>query len=271
MLSFTSKDLNDFFNEVFFKYAYDFREYNQSTMKRRIQLHAINIKISTFLEYTKKVLDNKTIFNGMFSYLCIHVTEFFREAKHLEVLKEKVFPYLETFSHLKIWYPACSSGENAYSLAIMLDEFNLLHKSQIYATDFNDSILSKAKNANYSFDSLAIANKNYKEYSGKISFDDYIIKKDKTFTFKDYIKEKVLFFNHNLVCDNVINEFNLIICQNVFIYFNNNLKKKVCSLFDNSLCNNGFLIIGKKEYLSSECLISFKEYENDKRVYQKCK
>lgn len=271
MILIQKDELKDFFSQVFNQYYYDFRDYNQNTMKRRIQIHSLFIGIVSFSAYSKLIISNKKYFNEMFSYLCIHVTEFFREAIYLKLLKEKIFPYLKSYPHLKIWYPACSSGENAYSLAIMLDEFGLLKKSQIYASDFNSEILKEAQKGEYSLNKLEMAKINYSLYEGNKSFENYIIKNNESFRLKDYLCEKVLFFNHNLECDNVMNEFHLIICQNVFIYFNNVLKNKVTHLFENSLCINGFLIIGQKEYIKNEALINFREYENDKRIYQKCK
>ena len=153
----------------------------------------------------------------------------------------------------------------------MLDELGLLKKTQIYATDFNDTVLNKAKAGKYSINQLSNSEKNYVLSGGRQSFTDYIKMDEKFFTVKDYLKEKILFFNHNLVLDKSMNEFQLILCKNVLIYFDDELKQRVTKLFEDSLCVNGFLSIGKNEYLEQAVLKNYKEYSPNKKVFQKCK
>lgn len=272
MIEIDEKELVPFFKEVYFTYDYDFSNYKLGTLKRRIQNHAIEESIKSFEEYKKRVLNQKTFFEKMFKYFSINVTEFFREPKSLRTIRKKVIPYLSTYSHIKIWYVGCSTGENAYSLAIMLDELNLLNKTQIYATDFNNEVLKKAKKGVYKLENIEENVQNYKKYGGAFCLDKYYTKVDEGhIEMKDYLKDKILFFHHNLVTDGVMNEFNLVFCQNVLIYFDEVLKNRVVKLFSQSLRINGFMMIGESEYISKESMGDFNEYTSEMKVYQKCK
>lgn len=271
MITIKDEELDSFLQEVLKVYGHDFRQYLRSTLRRRIHLHSIFIKANSFHTYSQKVLSSKETFAGMFKYLSINVTEFFRGPSELKFLRQKVLPYLSSYSHIKIWEAGCSSAMTTYSLAIILEEMGLLKKSQIYATDFNNRVLDQAKEGFYDIKHLNVARKNYTLSGGEDSFDTYIEKTKGGFKMKESIKEKTLFFNHNLVLDKSMNEFQLILCKNVLIYFNEQLKNSVIELFDNSLCVNGFLAVGKNEYLSTKSLKNYREYEHNKRVFQKCK
>ncbi len=252
-------------------YGHDFTNYQQNTIRRRIKLHSIKSRINNFDIYCKKVLTNRIYFEDLFKFISINITEFFREPFEFKFLKEKVLPYLSSYAHIKIWDAGCSQGMTTYSLAIILHEMNLLKKTQIYATDFNNKIVESAKKGSYSIDTLELANKNYSQYQGDFSFEKYINKTEYKFEIKDFLKEKILFFNHNLAVDKSMNEFQLIICKNVLIYFDSDLKQRVVKLFDDSLCINGFLSIGKNEYIDKYLLENYKQYSQNKKVFKKCK
>ncbi len=252
-------------------YGHDFTDYQQNTIRRRIELHSIKSRVNSFNIYCEKILTNRNYFDELFKFISINITEFFREPLEFKFLKEKVLPYLSSYAHIKIWDAGCSQGMTTYSLAIILHEMDLLKKTQIYATDFNNKIVESAKKGSYSIDKLEIANKNYLEYQGDFSFEKYINKTEHKFEIKDYLKEKILFFNHNLALDKSMNEFQLILCKNVLIYFDSNLKERVVKLFDDSLCINGFLSIGKNEYIDNSLLENFKQYSQNKKVFKKCK
>ena len=272
-----SIDLDAFLSDIYHKYEQDFLHYNHGTLKRRITNHAmkLNIKVdkdNAFDIYKDYVLNDKSIFDEMFSYFSINVTEFFREPEQLKIFKEKVIPYLNSFSHIKIWCAGCSSGESPYSLSIILDEAGILDKSQIYATDFNNRVLSNAKDGVFDIENLEDSNKNYKISGGSCEFQDYFIKYGRYYKVKKYLKNKILFFNHNLVTEGVMNQFQLIICKNVIIYFDNILKDKVINLFKDSLECNGFLILGNSEYLPRKFEDSLINYIPKSKVYhKKCK
>ena len=265
-------ELNKFIKDVYHKYEHDFIHYNHSTLKRRISNHAIKLSVVDFKEYCSLVLNSQNIFDDMFLFFSINVTEFFREPEQLKIFKEKVIPYINSFSHIKIWCAGCSSGESPYSLSIILEEAGILDKSQIYATDFNNRVLSHAKDGLFEIDDFEQSSKNYKISGGTNEFQNYFTKYGKFYKVKKQLKKNILFFNHNLVTDGVMNQFQLIICKNVIIYFDNVLKQKVFNLFDDSLECNGFLILGNSEYLPNQFKNRFQSYIPKSKVYhKKCK
>jgi len=263
------ESLKQFLEDVKNKFGDDFRNYNYATLKRRIEIHSIKLNVSTFYLYTQYVLNSKEIFDEMFTHFSINVTEFFREPKQLQIFKNEVIPYLKTFPYIKIWTAGCSTGQEAYSLSILLEEADILDKCQIYATDFNNKVLDQAKNGLYDIDNFNTTSEQYKTSGGKNDLKDYFIRKGKFYQIKKRLKEKILFFNHNLVTDSAMNNFQLILCKNVIIYFNKDLKETILNLFDESLVYNGFLILGNSEYLPDKFEKKFKLYINNSKVYQK--
>lgn len=264
--------LNKFLIDVYHKYEHDFINYNHSTLKRRITTHSIKLKIENFEQYCNLVLNNQNNFDEMFYYFSINVTEFFREPKQLKIFREKVVPYLKSFRHIKIWCAGCSSGESPYSLAMLLEEEGILAKSQLYATDFNNRVLAHAKEGLFEIGDFELSSQNYKKSGGTKEFAQYFIKQGKYYKAKNYLKENILFFNHNLATDGVMNQFQLIVCKNVLIYFDSKLKSRVINLFDDSLECNGFLILGNSEYLPKEFSNRFISYIPKSKVFhKKCK
>lgn len=263
------ESLKEFLQNVKNRFGDDFTNYNYITLKRRIEIHSIKLNVDTFYLYTQYVLNSQEIFDEMFTHFSINVTEFFRESKQLQIFKNEVIPYLKTFPYLKIWSAGCSTGQEAYSLSILLEEAGLLDKCQIYATDFNNIVLDQAKNGLFDIGNFDTISEQYKISGGEKNLENYFIKKGKFYQIKKRLKEKILFFNHNLVTDGVMNNFQLIICKNVVIYFNKDLKETVLKKFDESLKCNGFVILGNSEYLPEEFEKKFKLYSNNSKVYQK--
>jgi len=264
--------LTEFLKDVYHNYGHDFIHYNQSTIKRRIDNHCISLHIDNFDDYAKLILESSENFDDMFEYFSINVTEFFREPKQLKLFRKKVIPYLNSFSHIKIWCAGCSSGESPYSLSMILDEEGVLDKCQIYATDFNNRVLAHAKDGLFDIEDFEQSQINYEVSGGIEKFQDYFVKCGKYYKIKKYLKKHILFFNHNLVTDGVMNEFQLIICKNVVIYFDRDLKIRVFDLFDKSLGCNGFLILGNSEYLPKEYKEKYPLYIPKGKVYhKKCK
>ena len=263
------KALETFLKDVKSKYGHDFENYNYSTIIRRIEVHCIKLNINNFYLYTQNVLNSKEIFDEMFSHFSINVTEFFREPKQLNIFVEEIIPYLKTYPYLKIWCAGCSTGMEPYSLSILLEEHGLVNKCQIYATDFNNKVLEQAKIGLYDIPKFDEVSKNYKLSGGKYELIDYFIKKGKYYQIKKRLKEKILFFNHNLVTDSIINNFQLIICKNVVIYFNEDLKDTILKKFEDSLVSHGFMILGQSEFLSRKLMNNMKLYNKNSKVYQK--
>jgi len=161
-------------------------------------------------------------------------------------------PYIESHPSIRVWSAGCSRGDEAYSLAITLDEMGLLDKSIIYATDFNPRVLNEAKNALFSLDEFNEFKTNYQNSGGKLKFERYFTITDDFIQIKEKIRKKVLFFQHNLVTDGSINEFQFICCRNVLIYFDKILQKNVLKNIDTSLSKGGYLILGESETLPSK-------------------
>ena len=202
--------------------------------------------------------------------LSVNVTKFFRNPEVFRELKDKVFPYLNSFASIKIWCAGCSTGEEVYSLAILLDESGILNKTQIYATDINPYVVEEAKNGLYSKKILP-------DLTSKHTLSGGIEKLDKYFEFdynyikiKDYLKKNILFFQHSIVGSGILNEFQIIFCRNVLIYMNYKLQEKTLELFNNSLDISGFLVLGEKEDISiNNGKKYFSEYDKKAKIYKR--
>ncbi len=249
-------------------YGYDFRQYDRSSLMRRIKLVMDQSFISTFKEFKQTVLDDDLLFAKLLSAFSINVTTFFRNPNIYQHIKNEIVPYIESYPSIRIWSAGCSRGDEAYSLAITLDEMGLLDKSIIYATDFNPRVLREGKNALFSWSDFLEFKENYIQSGGEQEFENYFdIEKD-FIQIKERIRKKVLFFQHNLVTDGSINEFQFICCRNVLIYFDKSLQKNVFENIDTSLSKGGYLILGESEALPSKYKYSKIGTHKDK-IYKK--
>jgi len=259
--------LDEFLDKVYETYGYDYRHYNRKHVIRRIQYFLNILLIKNFKEFEKEVLTNKDIFKDMFLNLSVNVTTFFRNPQTFKALRDEIFQKFHNKSSIKIWCAGCSSGEEPYSIAIILKELGLLDRALIYATDFNGVVLQYAKNAIYSNNNFKLFSKQYKESGGKYELEKYFTSYDDFHILNDEIKEKVLFFRHNLTTDGVLNEFQLVFCRNVIIYFDSVLKQRVFDLFDDSLEEDGVLVLGESEgYDKRE---NFQTIDLNNKIYKK--
>lgn len=248
--------------EIREKYGYNFSMYNMDSIKRRIKYFMLNESISSIEILREEVLKDMNLFENLLINFSVNVTSFFRDPHVFKLLREEILPYLNSFSHIKIWCAGCSSGEEPYSLAIILHELGMLKKSQIYATDFNQYIIKEAKNGLFPLSKLSSDRENYLNSGGEESLDKYIDKNKKNIKIKEFLKEKILFFEHNLINEGILNEFQLILCRNVLIYFNFTLQNQILKTFHNSLDKSGFLILGKSEkYVNRDNKEYFKLYK----------
>lgn len=261
--------INILLEEIYTRYGFDFREYSISSLQRRINkfllrhhYHDIEHLISDI-----KVTD---IFTRFLEEVMVSVTEMFRDPSFFLALREQVFPVLSTYPFLKIWDAGCATGEELFSLAILLDEEGLLKKTKIYATDISQRALLHAKEAIYSLNEITKYSNNYNLAGGKKSLSDYYTAKYNSVIFKESLIENIVFYPHNLATDSSFNEFNLILCRNVLIYFQKSLQEKVYKLFNESLSPLGFLALGKKETLSlSDISAQFDVFNKDEKIYKK--
>lgn len=236
-------------NDVLETHGYDFLEYSHASIKRRIiRLYALDSFVS-FAEFRYTVRTDKQYFKRFLEEITVNVTEMFRDPSFYKALRNDVLPVLGTYPFIRIWVAGCSTGEEAYSLAILLKELNLLNKSLIYATDINPSVLEKAKKGMFPLNYLKQYSENYLQSGGTKDFSTYYTANYSLAKFDESLSSKMIFSTHNLVSDHSFNEFQLILCRNVLIYFDKDLQHKVFSLFDNSIENLGYLALGSKESL----------------------
>jgi len=268
----THLDIQDeiisFLDHIKLVYNHDFRSYDHSSLIRRIAMVMQENSIKDFKTFKHMVFDDVSFFKKLLRAFSINVTDFFRNPEVFKGLKKEVLPYLESFSSIRVWCAGCSRGNEPYSVAMVLDEMGLLSKSQIYATDFNETILQEAKNGMYPFEVYEQALINYNKSEGTQDLTNWFDVHQHFVQVKKYIRDKVVFFKHNLVEDASINEFHLIFCRNVLIYFNSTLQKRVFSLLDESLFRNSFMVLGESEVLPSS--YNFKVYtQKNNKIYKK--
>ncbi|HEY5464375.1 MAG TPA: protein-glutamate O-methyltransferase CheR [Hanamia sp.] len=246
-------------------YGYDFSGYSRASLKRRIlRLYALDNFVS-FAEYRYKIRTDPGYFKRFLEQVTINVTEMFRDPGFYKVLRKEVLPKLGTYPFIRIWIAGCSTGEEAYSISILLKELNLLKKSLIYATDINSAVLEKAAQAMIPLNKMKQYSENYITAGGTENFSDYYSANYSLAKLNDDLKTKIIFSTHNLVSENSFNEFQLILCRNVIIYFDRPLQTKVFELFDNSLENLGYLALGSKETLEFSTISKkYKKLDSEK-------
>jgi len=242
---------------IYRKYGYDFRSYSRASIKRRI-LHRLAIsRLKSISELQHRVLYHIEFFEKLLMDFSINVTEMFRDPEFYKTLVKEIIPVLQTFPYIKIWHAGCSTGEEVYSMAIILKEEGLYDRTQIYATDFNEVVLRQARQGIFPLERIKDYTYNYQRSGGKESFANYYTAKYDSAIVDQSLKKNIVFAGHNLATDGVFGEMNMIVCRNVLIYFKKNLQNHVLGLFKASLRHHGFLCLGTKESLM------FTEHEND--------
>lgn len=252
------------------KSDFDYRNYSRAHIKRRLNHRLAISGFSRYSELIPEIIYNKVMLGKILTDLSINVTEMFRDPSFFIEIKETVFPYIKTYPFVKVWHAGCSSGQEVYSMAILLKEDGLYDNSQIYATDFNYDILESAKNAIYPVDNMRKYIGNYQKVSGKNSFADYYSANYDSAKISPFLKKNVLFSFHNLVTDGVFGEMHVILCRNVLIYFDKKLQNRVLKLFYDSLVPGGFLCLGSKESIRySEVEKLFDIISGTEKIYRK--
>lgn len=231
-------------------YGYDFTDYDAGSLIRRVELLRQELGINHFNDLEDLILSDKEVFESLFEKLSINVSEFFRDTNSFKFVKEELFnQFKNQNTHIKIWCAASSKGQEAYSIAMILDELGLLERSVIYATDINEFILSQAKNGIYSKEEFRQCCNALEKLSIKNDPRDWFDIKENYVCINERIKRKVHFFSHNLVTDGEINEFQVVFCRNVLIYFNEKLQNRVLDLIYDSLVLRGILVLGESEHI----------------------
>ncbi len=230
-------------------YGHDFRNYAADSLKRRIH-RFLNVEgFSTISALQAQVLHDRACLKRFLISLTVNVTAMFRDPSFFLAFRTLVVPLLRTYPFIRIWHAGCSTGQEVYSMAIVLQEEGLYHRCRIYATDTNESVLQKATQGIFSLELMQEYTQFYLKAGGKQSFSEYYTAAYNSAIFRASLRENIIFSQHNLATDSSFNEFNVIICRNVLIYFNHLLQDHVCSLFHNSLCPFGILGLGRQESL----------------------
>jgi chemotaxis protein methyltransferase CheR len=230
-------------------YGYDFRSYSPASMRRRIMHRLTMSGFSTVLEMTDRVLRDRQFFVVLLNDLTVNVTEMFRDPEFYKAFREEVVPVLKTFPFIKIWHAGCSTGEEIYSMAILLEEEGLYERAMLYATDIDKNVLAAAKKGIYPIHAFKQYTDNYRRAGGRQSLSDYATARYDSVIMEQRLKRNIVFADHDLATDQVFGEMHVILCRNVLIYFDRPLQQRVFKLFGESLDMGGFLCLGTKESL----------------------
>jgi chemotaxis protein methyltransferase CheR len=265
----TIEELNELIDLIKRIYGFDFSDYSKASLKRRL-LRVLQLKRLQLYDLKHLLVNDPAFFQQLLEEITVNVTEMFRDPSFYKALNNQVIPYLSSYQHSKIWCAGCSSGEEVYSLAILLNEAGLRKKAFIYGTDINTEVLKEARKGIYSLRKIKSYVENYQltGLSGSIT-DHFTILYDAA-SIHNELKQNTLFSVHNLVSDGVFNEFQLISCRNVFIYFEIKLQEHILDLFYKSLAPLGFLCLGTKETIRSDYFKKkFKVINQKENIYQK--
>ncbi len=257
---------------IFRQYGYDFRNYAPSSVYRRVHFRRQLEKLQSVTALTEKVLHDVRAAERLIADFSINVTEMFRDPDFFQMFRTKAVPLLKKLPFIRIWHAGCATGEEVYSMAILLHEEGIYHKTRLYATDINEKVLQKAKQGEFPLNLMQNYTCNYVQSGGKASLSEYYSASSRSIRLDDFLKEKMIFAQHNLVTDGSINEFHVIICRNVLIYFNKDLQEHVHQLFYNSLSPEGILGLGKREGLALTKFASgYEELDASAKLYLKHK
>jgi len=231
------------------QYGFDFRDYALASLKRRIWNTIRAEQLTTVSGLQEKVLHDPGCLERFLLGLSVHVTAMFRDPSFYLAFRQNVVPLLRTYPFIRIWHAGCSTGEEVYSMAILLQEEGLYNRCRLYATDMSDMVLRKARAGIFSLESMQEYTQNYLQAGGKRSFSEYYTAAYDHALFRSSLKENIVFSQHNLAIDGSFNEFNVILCRNVLIYFNPVLQERVHNLLYESLSRFGVLGLGRQESL----------------------
>jgi chemotaxis protein methyltransferase CheR len=255
---------------VYRRYGFDFREYAPASLRRRVWRRVHAEGLTTISALQDKLLHDPNCMERLLLDLSINVTAMFRDPTFYVAFREKVVPLLRTYPFTRIWVAGCSTGEEVYSLAILLQEEDVYERTRVYATDINESVLERARAGVFPLDKMREYTQNYIKAGGTRAFSEYYLAKYDGAQFQRSLVENVVFAQHNLVSDRSFNEFNVIVCRNVMIYFDRALQQRVHGLFYESLMTFGVLALGAKESIHfSPYEDAYEELDPSERLYRK--
>ena len=252
------------------RYGFDFRQYAQASLRRRLHRRLDAEGLATVTQLHDRLLHDRGCMERLLLDLSINVTSMFRDPSFYVAFREKVVPAMRTYPFTRIWCAGCSTGEEVYSLAILLQEEGLYERSRIYATDINENVLATAREGVYPLEKMQQYTQNYLRAGGQRDFSEYYVAAYDGARFSRSRVENVVFAQHNLAMDRGFNEFTVILCRNVMIYFDQELQDRVHALFHESLENFGILVLGHKETINFTGVADrYEALDAAERIYRK--
>jgi chemotaxis protein methyltransferase CheR len=255
---------------IYQRYHYDFRQYAVASLRRRLLQAMSQLRCSTLPELQHNVLSDATMFPRLLEYLTVQVSELFRDPEFFLAVRRQVIPLLATYPSIKVWVAGCSTGEEAYSFAILLAEAGLLERTRIYATDINDESLRKAQSGVFALERMKQFTLNHRAAGGQGSLSDYYHASHDRAVMAPTLKQHITFADHSLATDSIFSEVQLVSCRNVLIYFARELQDRALGLFNDALCRRGFLCLGTRESVRfSAHSARFQELNAEQKIYRR--
>jgi chemotaxis protein methyltransferase CheR len=263
-------EIDGLLEAIYRRYGFDFREYAPASLRRRLARRMQLEGLGTVSALQERILRDPPMMERLILDLSINTTAMFRDPSFYVAFRDKVVPLLRTYPYTRLWVAGCSTGEEVYSLAILLEEESLYKNARIYATDINEAVLDRAREGVFPMMKMREYTQNYIRAGGTRAFSDYYISAYDGAAFDQRLTRNVVFAQHNLVSDQSFNEFNVVMCRNVMIYFDRTLQNRVHDLFYSSLTRFGILALGHKESVNFTPNAShYKELDADERLYRK--
>lgn len=251
------------------RWGYDLRDYAARSMSRRVRAVLAATGVAHLGELQHRVLHERELFADVIERMTVHVTELFRDPEVYRELRLRVVPLLRTYPALKVWHAGCSTGEEAYATAILLAEEGLAMRTQLYATDLSHRAIEQAKEGVYPAVNLVAFARNHVQSGARTDIGDWLTAAYGSVAMRESVRARILFFQHDLVSDQVFGEMNLVFCRNVLIYFNADLRARVLRKIAESLCPGGFLALGTSERLSdADVALGFRPFSEPHRIYR---
>lgn len=267
----SDSEIRGFLEAVYATYHHDFRGYAMASLRRRLNFAMHRLGCESVSGLRKKLDSQPEVFSELLRYLTVQVTDMFRDPAFFRSMREHVVPILRTYPLLRIWVAGCSSGEELYSIAILLAEESLLDRTTLYATDINPHALRTAEGGVYPLERVAAFTENHRLAGGKTSLSQYYTAAYGSAMFDRALRRNVVFADHSLATDSVFAEVQVVSCRNVIIYFDNALQERALGVMKDSLCRRGFLGLGARESLQfSRHATAFEELSRPDRWYQRC-
>jgi chemotaxis protein methyltransferase CheR len=254
---------------VYQRYQHDFRDYAVTSVRRRMKQAMARFDCENLAQLQHRLLHEPALFQQALQLFTVQMSEMFRDPAYFRALREQVVPVLRTYPSLKVWVAGCSSGEEVWSMAILLAEEGLLERTIVYATDIDPTALQMAQTGVYAMDRLALFSRNYQAAGGRGSLSDHYTAAYDGAVFDRRLRSQIVFADHSLATDSVFSEVQLVSCRNVLIYFNRKLQDRAVGLFRDALVHRGFLGLGSREVLSfSAHAAAFEPWRPDERIYR---